>query len=229
MNQLSHWFTAGHSVKVRRTFDKKTGEMKAQIIKTRVADLEVFNPNEEFDYRISISLETPWNGPESHLRPTADKKDVIDRLKDRLSYKHRDYQIDLTQISDNDPDRPGQHKHEVEVEINNDSFSVALGNARAGSGDQYEKCINGFIDNIRILASQATRAMQDARALAQQRPPGAGRFPMSKRPRVLIQRGVQAVTVSSLLTILIRIAVHSFWAWTLCRGDRIVLRGCITM
>lgn len=172
MNQLSHWFNSGHTVKVRRTFDKKTGEMTAQIIKTRVGDLEIYNPNEEFDFRISVSLETPWSGPESHLKPPATGQNTNDRLKDRLSYKHRDYQIDLTQISHNDPEKVGQHEHEVEVEINNDSFSAALENARAGSGDRYEKCISGFVDNIRILASHATRAMQDARAMAQ-RPPGA--------------------------------------------------------
>lgn len=167
VQHLAGWGNSKHRVKVRRTFDKKTGDMKAQIIKTRVADLEVFNPNDLFDYRISISLETPWNGPDSHLMTNTELGS--DRLKDRLSYKHRDYQIDLTQISHGDTHKTGKHDHEVEIEINNESFLTALNNARGPNAtDQYEKCLGSFVDNIRILAGHASRAEIAAR---QARPP----------------------------------------------------------
>jgi hypothetical protein len=161
LQQVVHWFgNSNHRAKVRRTFDKKTGDLKAQIIKTRVADLEIYNPNERFDYRISISLETPWNGPESHLNLGGEHSN--DRQKDRLSYKHRFYQIDLTQIGHSDSHKTGQHDHEAEVEINNEAFFAALEDARAQIGDRYEKCIGGFVDNIRILACQASKAVEAA-------------------------------------------------------------------
>lgn len=170
LQQLSHWLNPHHRVKVRRTFDKKTSEMKAQIIKTRVADLEIYNPNDLFDYRISISLETPWNGPESHLISATEQ--AHDRLKDRLSYKHRDYQIDLTQISHPNTRVTGEHDHEVEIEINNESFLAALNDARASVSDRYEKCVTGFVDNVRILAGIASRAMTAAQAHPRGPPPG---------------------------------------------------------
>ena len=162
LQHLTHWMNPNHRLKVRQTFSKETQEMTAQIIKIRVADLEIYNPNDVFDYRVSISLESPWNGPEEHLNRQTERAN--DRLKDRLSYKHRDYQIDLTQISHPD----GNHQdHEVEIEINNDSFLAALDDARAQRSDRYEKCISGFVDNIRILAGHATHAVQ-----ARPPPPG---------------------------------------------------------
>ena len=51
-----------HKPRVRRTIDGKTNMVKAQIIKSRVADLEVLNPRSDFDYRISISIEVPGMG-----------------------------------------------------------------------------------------------------------------------------------------------------------------------
>lgn len=164
LQHLAHWLNPNHQVKVRKTFDKKTQAMTAQIIKTRVADLEIYNPNDWFDYRISISLETPWDGPTSHLIEETGTQGANDRYKDRLSYKHRDYQIDLTQISHRNSQ---QHDHEVEIEINNDSLLAALDAARAQAGDRYEKCLAGFVDNIRILAGHASNAMQAAAAAAQ--------------------------------------------------------------
>lgn len=152
---LLNWMPKGHTAKVRRTFDKQTQALKAQIIKTRVADLDIYNPNDSFDYRISISLETPWDGPDSHLIMTNEPQD--DRMKDRLSYKHRDYQIDLTQISQ--PRKP-QPDHEVEIEINNDSIMAALDAAKEGRPERYEKLLQGFMDNIRILAGHASAAVQ---------------------------------------------------------------------
>jgi hypothetical protein len=156
LQHMAHWLNPNHTLKVRRTFNKKTQEMTAQIIKNRVADLDIYNPNDRFDYRISISLETPWSGPEEHLSPPRDGGGSGDRLKDRLSYKHRDYQIDLTQISHSDG---RSQDHEVEIEINNQSFMDALGAARRQESDLYERCVGGFVDNIRILAGHATRAV----------------------------------------------------------------------
>lgn len=166
---LAHWHNAKHAMKVRRTFVKATGEMKAQIVKTRVSDLEVFNPNSAFDYRISISLETPWNGEASELMPDEGGPrgggagaGANDRQKDRVSYKHHDYQIDLTQIEHssgagatvvNGTNRRAEH--EAEIEIMNHSILPALEEAREGRGERLEGLLDGFVDNVRILCHRA--------------------------------------------------------------------------
>jgi len=155
LQHLAHWINPNHTLKVRRTFEKATGELKASIIKTRVADLDIYSPRDSFDYRLSVSVESPWDGPEEHLI-TSSNDAGADRMKDRLSYKHRDYQIDLTQIMHRNAD----HKdHEVEIEINAPALMAALDGPQREQPELYEKCVNGFVDNIRILAQKATDAI----------------------------------------------------------------------
>lgn len=85
--------------KVRITTDQKTGNTLAKIVKVRLGDLDVYSPNTEFDYRISINLEKNLEGDWHDLvDPTARNVRTSDRNKDRVSYKHLAYQIDLTQV-----------------------------------------------------------------------------------------------------------------------------------
>ena len=85
--------------KVRITTDPKTGNTLAKIVKVRLGDLDVYSPNTEFDYRISINLEKNLEGDWRDLvDPTARNVRISDRNKDRVSYKHLAYQIDLTQV-----------------------------------------------------------------------------------------------------------------------------------
>lgn len=89
----------GRKQKVRITTDDKTGEILAKIIKTHVADLHVFCPKSLFDWRISVNIEMDFAGDTKDL-VSMDKRDVKgDRKKDRMSYKHLAYQIDLTQVT----------------------------------------------------------------------------------------------------------------------------------
>jgi hypothetical protein len=142
----------GREVKVRRTMSTKTNELRAQIIKTRIADLEVYSPMTAFDYRISISLEIPWDGPPQHLQ--ASKDSGRDRQKDRVSYRHHAYQIDLTQISHaSSPDL----QHELEVEISVDETKREIENLKAGRENRYEELVRSFINNVRILCREGTR------------------------------------------------------------------------
>lgn len=86
--------------KVRVTTDAKTGEPIAQIIKVRVADMDIFSPATLFDWRISVNLEMKIEGDfRRYVEPGDVGKGNADRSKDRLSYKHLQYQIDLTQVS----------------------------------------------------------------------------------------------------------------------------------
>ena len=90
----------GNRAKVRITHDQKTGAECAKIIKIRLGDLDVFSPMTPFDWRISVNLEVNWDG---------DRRDLIevlemgrkrpDRSKDRMTYRHQTFQVDLTQVT----------------------------------------------------------------------------------------------------------------------------------
>lgn len=91
--------TSHHAPKVRITHDQKTGAPLAQIIKTRVKDLDIYIPNSPLDCRISVNLEMRYDGDSEALARSSDKKNQPDRNKDRLSYTQSHYQIDLTQVT----------------------------------------------------------------------------------------------------------------------------------
>ncbi|OOF97981.1 hypothetical protein ASPCADRAFT_205249 [Aspergillus carbonarius ITEM 5010] len=143
-----------HKPKVRVTVDQRTGEVLAKIVKCRIADLDVHSPRTCVDWRISVNLEMSYDGDISNL-PVADGRGGRggDRNKDRMSYRHLAYQIDLTQVAKSDPPIKGEFEHELEVEIS--SAEIRRQGQMAMTGDpknQYEDLIKGFVDNVRILA-----------------------------------------------------------------------------
>lgn len=89
--------------KVRVTTNSKTGQPIAQIIKVRVADMDIYSPQTLFDWRISVNVEMKIEGDFRRLIEPGDAgRTSHDRNKDRLSYKHLQYQIDLTQVTSAD-------------------------------------------------------------------------------------------------------------------------------
>lgn len=89
-----------------------------------------------------------------HLEPIGDGSN--DRMKDRMSYRHGAYQVDLTQISYNNNQKPKQH--ELEVEISAEQIRKELDNLKNLRRDRYEELVRGFVDNVRILCRTATLA-----------------------------------------------------------------------
>ena len=86
--------------KVRITTDRKTGTVLAKIIKSRVADIDIYSPRTLFDWRISVNVEMDYKGEMTDLvEPQTRDGKQADRNKDRMSYKHLAYQIDLTQVT----------------------------------------------------------------------------------------------------------------------------------
>lgn len=85
-----------HAVKVRVSYDQKTNQEIAKIIKVRLVDLDILNPGSPLDCRISINLEMRYDGDVDDLIKSDSSPD---RIKDRLSYTQSHYQIDLTQVS----------------------------------------------------------------------------------------------------------------------------------
>lgn len=87
------YFHPAPSGKVRVTRDAETLAIKPDgiIQKTRIADLNIHCPNRLFDYRISINVERPAE------EPTSDHVSI--REKNRLSYAHQNFIVDLTQVT----------------------------------------------------------------------------------------------------------------------------------
>ncbi|EGE83142.2 mRNA capping nucleoside-triphosphatase [Blastomyces dermatitidis ATCC 18188] len=161
---IQHHLNPRHKPKVRVTTDQRTGAVLARIIKCRIADLDVYSPRTCLDWRISVNLEMNYEGdigelnlpgePSSLSGPGAPRGGA--RSKDRMSYRHLAYQIDLTQVAtseDGSNNPQSDFEHELEIEIS--SAEVRRQGDLALAGDpknQYEELIKGFVDNIRVLA-----------------------------------------------------------------------------
>lgn len=92
--------------KVRITTDQKTGRVLAKIIKVRVADIDIYSPKTLFDWRVSVNVEMDYKGETTDLvEPQTRDGKQADRNKDRMSYKHLAYQIDLTQVTPAEVDK----------------------------------------------------------------------------------------------------------------------------
>ncbi|MCJ1263756.1 mRNA-capping enzyme subunit beta [Lobaria immixta] len=140
------------NAKVRITRDQITGNTLAQIVKIHLADLDVYSPNTEFDYRVSINLEANLKGNWRDLvMPAALNGETLKRKKNRMSYKHLAYQIDLTQVLLSDP--AVSKVHELEVEMSTAEIRKHGVLLRDGQPNEFETLVQGFANNIRILAS----------------------------------------------------------------------------
>lgn len=120
------------------------------IIKTRIEDMDIFNPRAEFDFRISLSIEsdcTSWLD-DAWLRPV-----MYGRNKNRLSYRHMMYQIDLTQVT---YDGNTDVEHELEVEIATPVIRQELEKVKAEQPSNYENMIRGLVDNVRLLCRKGS-------------------------------------------------------------------------
>lgn len=137
-------------VRVRKEIDLQNNGSFAYRIKSRIADKEVSIPDCKFDYRISISLETAWKGNEDHLRRLEDAKS---RTKRRHSYRHREFQADLTLVSHYDD--PSKHEYEAEVEISGRYLVDQIHKAMSGEENQYSQMVHDFINNTRLLCKYA--------------------------------------------------------------------------
>lgn len=77
--------------KIRVTRDEKSGEVLECVQKKRLGDLNIYCPKRFADWRISVNLEVP--APHPLGTPTHTRR------KDRMSYSHEEFKIDLTQVT----------------------------------------------------------------------------------------------------------------------------------
>ncbi|KAL9008568.1 MAG: hypothetical protein Q9173_006319 [Seirophora scorigena] len=139
--------------KVRITTNQKTGQVTAKIIKVRISDIEIYSPQTPFDWRVSISLEVNYDGDLKELaEPTEGRGGTRpDRNKDRVSYKHSHYQIDLTQVKSAEGSSVVEKEHELEVEISSAAVREQGQLVLQRQPNKYEELIKGFVDNVRTL------------------------------------------------------------------------------
>lgn len=147
-----------HALKLRTTTDTKAPKGSPQstlgrIVKVRLDDLDIHCPRMDFDCRISVNLEVDLNNrpdidPALIINPPNPGDDVSpDRMKDRLSYKHLAYSVDLTQVT-----LPNNQKtHELEIEVDTGRLREEAMRLTQGQDSAYEMLIDGLLSNVFTL------------------------------------------------------------------------------
>ncbi|KAF5360375.1 hypothetical protein D9756_004919 [Leucocoprinus leucothites] len=140
--------------KIRVTKDEKTNQMVECIHKIRLGDLNIYSPKHHGDWRVSVNVEVPKQHPIGTALNT--------RKKDRLSYSHEEFIIDLTQVtSQASAAAPPQVTHELEVEIARSDLLKSLAarrndpNVSEHERSAFDELIRAFVNNARILVRNA--------------------------------------------------------------------------
>ncbi|CDO70823.1 hypothetical protein BN946_scf184801.g15 [Trametes cinnabarina] len=149
LHLIDSFYTLDGNVKVRVTRDEKTGEVRECVRKVRLADLNIYCPKRHADWRISVSLEVP--GSATHTRK-----------KDRMSYSHEEFVIDLTQVTSTaGPNAKPEILHELELELARPEYLLATAakrgdpNVSEAERGAYDELIRAFVNNARILVRNA--------------------------------------------------------------------------
>ncbi|TFK40867.1 mRNA capping enzyme [Crucibulum laeve] len=155
----SFYATEGDREKIRVTRDEKTGTVMECMRKVRLGDLNIYSPKRNADWRISVNVEIPVQHPLGSTTHT--------RRKDRMSYSHEEFNIDLTQVtSTTSRDAPPQILHELELEIARSELLQATalkrGDPNASELDRsaFDELIRAFVNNARILVRNASEGWQ---------------------------------------------------------------------
>lgn len=100
---------------------------------------------------------------ESAPLPMQNAAPVNVRRKDRLSYTHQSFKVDLTQVTS--PNAGAAQTHELEIEFADSNEFMAAAKARApktsGAGwtgkesEVFDELMRVFVNNIRILVRNA--------------------------------------------------------------------------
>jgi polynucleotide 5'-triphosphatase len=123
----------------------------ARIVKIRLADLDIFCPQSPFDCRISINIEVDMHRPGLDFKAIVEGADSKfgERKKDRLSYTHSVYSVDLTQVKGAD----GRKIHELEIEVDALKLREQAERERAGQPSGFGDMVQGLVNNIFTLMS----------------------------------------------------------------------------
>ncbi|PWN44053.1 mRNA triphosphatase CET1 [Ceraceosorus guamensis] len=145
-----------HANRVRVTREHGSKEIKSGpggiIRKERVADMNVFCPNHNLDYRISLNWELPIQSPPQD-------QPQLTRDKNRLCYQNPHFQVDLTAVDSSD--NPGVPSHELELEFrdagsllreaHNYRSEVSPNRTSPEEWTPYEDLILVFLNSVRMI------------------------------------------------------------------------------
>ncbi|KAI9095145.1 CYTH-like domain-containing protein [Phlyctochytrium arcticum] len=138
--EIDQYYQSGGGNKTRVSRDQKTGQVREVIMKKRIADIEIHLPNSPLDCRISVNWEIPIP------QPPKDATTLFRRHKDRLSYSHEAFRVDLTQVRQfDDRDVEKQLTHELEVEF------IRIGDLLAEKEKRQAGKMNGFTENVDVF------------------------------------------------------------------------------
>ncbi|KAJ7069902.1 CYTH-like domain-containing protein [Mycena amicta] len=150
LHLIDSFYPSDDKDKIRVTRVEKTGEVVECIRKIRLGDLNIYSPKRSVDWRVSVSVEAPVSHPLGS--PTHTRK------KDRMSYSHEEFSIDLTQVTPSDsPER----LHELEIEFARPEVLVAAARRRGDltlpelERSAFDELIRAFVNNARILVRNA--------------------------------------------------------------------------
>jgi len=140
--------------KIRVTRDEKTGQVTECLKKVRLANLDIYSPKRAADWRISVNVEVPVSHPLGSPTHT--------RRKDRMSYSHEEFSIDLTQVTSTaGPNQQPELLHELELEFAHSTLLLATASKRGDPNvpEQerwaFDELIRAFVNNARILVRNA--------------------------------------------------------------------------
>ncbi|KAH8921315.1 mRNA triphosphatase CET1 [Atractiella rhizophila] len=143
---IDEFFPSGQrGVKTRVSRDYTTNAIieNGVMQKTKLGDLNVYCPKYEYDWRISVNLET-------QVKDVPTGQPSYRRIKDRVSYTHQIHRIDLTQVQSSDPAANPTHELELEM-ISMREFLLEGRKHEAGVSSSYLAMVAIFLNNIRIL------------------------------------------------------------------------------
>ncbi|KIY62843.1 mRNA triphosphatase CET1, partial [Cylindrobasidium torrendii FP15055 ss-10] len=154
---VDSFYTSDNRDKIRVTRDEKTGSVVECIRKMKLGDLNILSPKRAADWRVTVNLEIPEPQPIG----TAD----FTRKKDRLSYMHEEFTIDLTQVSMN---QHGHNEvlHELEIEFTRSEMLLSAAHHRNDPNVSdheraaFDELIRAFVNNARILVRNAVDSWQ---------------------------------------------------------------------
>ncbi|KAJ2627657.1 mRNA-capping enzyme subunit beta [Coemansia sp. RSA 1694] len=162
--EIDHFYRV-EGTRVRVTTDKESGQVLAVITKTKIADLNIYSPRTKLDIRITINEEQPLERPDVDAH-----KPIMERHKDRLSYKQDLWSFDLTQVispeHESGPVNPyatGPPKttpaiitHELELEVAHpDIWLAERAKVTLNKPNQFHEITHAFLGNLRALAKRA--------------------------------------------------------------------------
>ncbi|EJD49682.1 mRNA triphosphatase CET1, partial [Auricularia subglabra TFB-10046 SS5] len=134
--------------KVRVTRDAETNQVLQCVSKRRLDDLNIFCPNANADWRVSINVEEP-----AHEVPTGSEQ--YRRHKDRMQYTHQAFHLDLTQVKSSRPTGTDPPVHELEIEFAQPDELMRLAAARGDRShpdcDGFDELVRVFVNNCRLM------------------------------------------------------------------------------